>query len=78
VCGKGGRAGLSHCNLAACPSARLFDGAARTVVSGLGLFEEVQHVLCAIGCPYRKQVMVGILEAAAAPQCDEPGVSLLW
>jgi hypothetical protein len=78
VCGKGGRAGLSHCNLTPCPSARLFDRSAWTVVTGLRLFEEVQHVLRAIGRPHCKKAMVGILEGAAAMQSDEPGVSLLW
>jgi hypothetical protein len=35
-------------------------------------------MLRAIGCPYRKQVMIGVLEGAAATHCDEPGISLLW
>jgi hypothetical protein len=43
------------------PSARQFDGSARTVVTGLRLFEEVQHVLRAIGRPDRKKMMIGVL-----------------
>jgi hypothetical protein len=35
-------------------------------------------MLCAIGRPYRKQMMIGVLEGAAATQSDEPDVSLLW
>jgi hypothetical protein len=35
-------------------------------------------MLCAIGCPYRKQVMIGVLEGAAATHSDESGVPLLW
>lgn len=35
-------------------------------------------MLGAIGRPYRKQVMIGVLEGAAATHSDEPGVSLLW
>jgi len=38
----------------------------------------VQHMLCAIGCPYRKQVMIGVLQGTAATPGDESGVSLLW
>ncbi|MBI5029205.1 MAG: hypothetical protein HZB51_01660 [Chloroflexi bacterium] len=72
------RAGLRHRDLTSRPSACQFDGSTRSVVMGLDFFEQVQHMLCAIGRPYRKQVMIGVLEGAAATHRDEPGVSLLW
>jgi hypothetical protein len=52
---------LSHRNLTPHPSARLFDRLARTVITGLRLLEEVQHVLRAIGRPHCKKVMIGVL-----------------
>jgi hypothetical protein len=72
------RSGLGHRNLTLRPSARRFDGLTRTFVIGLHFLKQVQHMLCAIGCPYRKQVMIGVLKGAAATHSDEPGVSLLW
>jgi len=72
------RTGLRHRDLAPRPGAHQFDGSTRPVVIGLFLLEEVQHMLCAIGRPDRKQAMVGVLEGAAATHSDEPGVSLLW
>jgi hypothetical protein len=33
-------------------------------------------MLCAIGCPYRKQVMIGVLESAAATDSDESRIAL--
>jgi hypothetical protein len=74
----GGRSGLRHCDLASRPSARPFDGSLRPVVIGLHFLEKVQHMPCAIGRPYRKQMMIGVLEGTAAADGDEPGVSLLW
>jgi len=38
----------------------------------------VQYMLCAIGRPYRKQAMIGVLEGATAAHSDEPGVPHLW
>jgi hypothetical protein len=35
-------------------------------------------MFCAICCPYRKQLMMGVLQRTAATQGDEPGVTLLW
>jgi hypothetical protein len=61
VGGKGGRTGLSHRNLTPRPSARLFDRSARTGVTGLRLFEEMQYMLRAIGRPHCKKVMIGVL-----------------
>ena len=58
--------------------ARQFDCSMGPLVIGLHFLEEVQHMLCAIGRPYRKQMMIGVLEGAAATHRDEPGVSLLW
>src|SRR5438093_8882784 len=57
----GGRAGLGHRDFTPRPSTRLFDRSSRTVVPGLRLLEEVQHVLRAIGRPYCKKVMISIL-----------------
>jgi hypothetical protein len=74
----GGRSGLRHGDLASRPGANQFDGSLRPVVIGLHFLEEVQHMLCAIGRPYRKQMMIGVLESTAATHSDEPGVSLLW
>ena len=77
--GMAGRcAGLRHRDFAARPGLRQFDGSTRPIVIGLDFLEQVQHMLCASGCPFRKQVMIRVLEGAAAPQSDEPGVSLLW
>ncbi len=67
---------LSHRNLTARPSASQFDGATRPVVMGLHVLEEVQHMLGAIGRPDRQQVMIGVLESAAATHRDEPGIPL--
>ena len=54
-----------------------FDGSMRPVVIGLHILEEMQHMLCAVGRPYRKQMMIGVLEGTAATHGDEAGVSLL-
>jgi hypothetical protein len=80
-CGHGVTGGLSslrHRNLTSRPSTCQIDGSTRPVVIGLHFLKEVQHMLCAIGRPYRKQVMIGVLEGTAATHSDEPGVSLLW
>ena len=61
VSGKGGRAGLRHRDLTPRPSACLLDRPARTVVTGLRTLEEMQYVLCAIGRPHGKKVMMGVL-----------------
>ena len=57
---EGGRAGLSHRNLTPRPSTCQFDGAARPVVTGVRVLEEVQHMLGTIGCPEREAVMIGV------------------
>jgi hypothetical protein len=69
---------LRHCDLASRPGAYQFDGSARPVIIGLYFLEKVQHMLCAVGRPYRQQMMIGLLEGAAATHSDEPGISLLW
>ena len=75
----GGISGMRHCDLASRPSARQFNiRMSRTIIAGLHVFKEVQHVLRAISCPYRKQMMIGVLESTAATHIDKPGVSLLW
>ena len=53
--------GLSHRNFAAHPGVRLLNRPARTVVTGLHFFEEMQDVLRAIRRPYGKQAMIGVL-----------------
>lgn len=72
----GGRAGLGHRRFAARPGASQVDGSPRPVVVGASGLEEGQYVLGAIGRPEGQPVVVGVLEAAAAPQRDKPGVSL--
>src|SRR5689334_17254643 len=49
-----GRPSLCHPDLAARPGARQFDGSTRPVVIRLHFLEEVQHMLCTIGRPYRQ------------------------
>jgi hypothetical protein len=71
-------AGLRHRDLASRPSTSQFDGSTRPIINRLHFLEKVQHMLCAIGCQYRKQVMIGVLEGTAATYGDEPGVALLW
>jgi hypothetical protein len=58
---SGGGTGLSHRNFTAHPSVRLLNRAARTVVTGLRLLEEMQDVLRAIRRPHGKQAMIGVL-----------------
>jgi len=41
--------------------ARLFDRPARTVVTGLRLLEQVQHMLRAVGRLHGKKVMIRVL-----------------
>src|ERR1051325_6009492 len=45
---------------------RLRPGLHRQLHRQLHFLEEVQHMLCAIGHPYRKQVMIGVLEGTAS------------
>jgi hypothetical protein len=72
---SGGGTGLCHRNFPSHPGLRLFNCPARTVVTGLRLFEEMQYVLRAISRPHGKQAMIGVLEGAAATQGNQPGVS---
>ncbi len=74
---SGGGASLRHRHFATCPGARLFNRPARTVIIGLFLLEEMQHMLRAIRCPQRNQAMVGVLQEAAAPYGNQPGISNL-
>jgi hypothetical protein len=73
----GSSSGLRHRDFATRPGTRQFDGSTRPVVMGLYFLEEMQHMLCTISRPYRKQVMIGVLESTAATHSDEPGVPLL-
>ena len=73
----GSRAGLGHLNLTPRPGTRQFYRSARPAVSRLRLLEEVQHVLCAIGCPYCKKVMMCVLQGTAATYGNKPGISVL-
>jgi hypothetical protein len=52
---------LRHRDLTPRPSTRQFDGAARPVVTGSHLLEEVQHMLGTIGRPESEAVMIGVL-----------------
>jgi hypothetical protein len=58
---SGGGTGLSHRNFTACPSVRLLNRSARTVVTGLHLLEEMQDVLRAVSRPHSKKAMIGVL-----------------
>jgi hypothetical protein len=58
---EGSRAGLRHRDLTPRPSTRQFDRAARPVVTGSHVLEEVQHMLGTIGRPEREAVMIGVL-----------------
>ena len=69
------RAGLRHGDLTSCPCAREVDGTSRTVVVRPRLLEVVEDVLGAVGGPQREQVVVVVLEGAAATQGDEPRVA---
>lgn len=75
--GEGSLTGLFHRSLPVRPCTRQFDRSTRPVVVKLGLLEKVQHMLCTISGPDGKQVMVGVLESAAAAYGDEPWVSFL-
>lgn len=71
---KGGSPGLSHGDLPPRPSTGLFDRLARAVVMRAHALEQMQDVLGAIGRPGGQQVMIGVLQGAAAAQGDEPGI----
>ncbi len=57
---SGGGTGLSHRNFTSCPSVRLLNRPARTVVTGLRLLEQMQYVLGAIRRPDCKKAMIGV------------------
>jgi hypothetical protein len=76
VAGSG--SGVRHCDLTTGPRARQLDGPLRSIVIGLHFLEEVQHVLCAIGRPDGKEMMIGVLEGTTATHSNKPGVSFLW
>jgi hypothetical protein len=71
------RTGLRHRDFTSRPGTSQFDGSTRPIVIRLHFLEQLQHVLCTIGRPYRKQAMIGVLEGAAATHRNEPWVSLL-
>jgi hypothetical protein len=75
VRGEGGRAGLAPCDLTPRPDASKVDRASRTVVLGPRLLEVVEHVLRAVSRPYGEEVMILVLEAAAATHGDEPRIA---
>jgi len=70
----GRRAGLSPCDLTPRPGTPKVDGVSWTVVRGPCVLEVVEHVLCAVCRPHREQVMIVVLEAAAATHGDEPRI----
>jgi hypothetical protein len=53
--------GLHHRHFTAYPGVHLLYRPAWTIIFGLLLLEEVQHMLRAISRPYRKQVMISVL-----------------
>jgi hypothetical protein len=73
-CIRGGT-GLGHRDFTPCPRARLFDGPIGTVIAGMRLLEEVQHVLGAISGPKREKTVIGVLEGSTPPYSDEPRVT---
>jgi len=70
----GGGTGVHHGDFAAHPCTHLLDGAARSVVGGLRLLEVVEDMLRAVGCPEGKQVVISVLQRAAATDGDQPGI----
>jgi hypothetical protein len=67
-------AGVPPGDLASRPRTPKVDRTSRTIVPGLGLLEVVEHVLRAVSRPDRQEVMIVVLEAAAATQGDEPRI----
>ena len=72
---SGGGTGLSHRNFSSHPRVRLLNRPARTVVTGLYLLEEMQHVLRAIRRPHGKKMMIGVQQGTAATLGNKPGIS---
>jgi hypothetical protein len=60
VCSDGGFVSLLHRDLTSDPSVRQFDRPAWTVIARIHFFEEVQHVLCALGRPHCKEVVMRV------------------
>ena len=75
VCGIGRGARLSHRDPTTRPRACLLDRPTRTLVPGVRLLEEVQHVPRAGRSPHRKKAMIDVLEGATATHSDKPWVS---
>jgi len=80
-CMTASSAGLHHTHFTPHPTAHLLKLTAhllkrptRTIVSGLHLLEQRQDVLRASGCPQSQQVMIGILQGAAAPHGNQSRV----
>jgi hypothetical protein len=73
----GGGTGLSHRNFTSRPGTRQLDCSARTVITRSRLLEEVQHMLGAVGSPYRQQVVMRIQQRATATNSYEPRISFL-
>ena len=74
---EGGGARLRHRDLTPRPCASKLEGLSRTVVPGSHLLEVMQHMLGAVGRPYREQVVIIVLQGAPTTYGHEPGVSLL-
>jgi len=55
----------------------MLDRSARTVVTRSLPFEEVEHILSAIGRPSCEKSMLGVLQYASASHRNKPGVTFL-
>jgi hypothetical protein len=73
-CMTASSAGLHHRHFTLHPTVHLLKRPTRTVISGLHLLEQRQDVLRASGCPQSQQVMIGILQSAAAPHGNQSRV----
>src|SRR6266542_2808702 len=74
VCMAGRRAGLAPRDLTPRPGTPQIDRPTWAVVPRPCLLEVMQHMLRAVGRPHREEVVIVVLEAAAATQRDEPGI----
>ena len=73
--GMAGRsAGLCPGDLTARPGTPEVDRPTWTVIAWPSLLEVVEHVLRAVGRPYREKTMIDVLEGPAAPHGDEPRI----
>ena len=68
-------AGVHHRNLAARPSAHLFNGLARARVRRLRRLEKGKHMFCTQGRPQREVVVIPISKGSTAADGNEARVA---